>query len=308
VSGKFREIEISRLREDPHRSKREIDRVLVAALKESTSSDCGQLQPIIVRHNKYDKRYYWVIAGMHRLTAALQAGDKKIMCKVLAKCSDEQAKEISLRENLDRGLNDADERRARAELAAMLGKRERNQRYLQEQSDLRCGRGRPPSPERVGMRKAAEVAGVTERTIERDVTYMSKLCPEAKRAVLNDEINTKDADKLTRLPPEKQVEQLKIMRKPQVLEDVQEDPRVGRFIELVNALTKVESKHLFRFVKSLDTAPPDFFSGIEERELIRLARFVKAMRSLLAEIPKDLKAKLEAAVSLVASDQEVTAS
>jgi len=308
VNGKFQEIEVPRLREDPHRSKRVIDRALVTVLKESTSSDCGQLQPIIVRHNKYDKRYFWVIAGMHRLTAAIQAGDKKIMCRVLAKCSDEQAKEISLRENLDRGLNDADERRARAELAEMLGKRERDRRYLEEQSDLRCGRGRPPSPERVGMRKAAEVAGVTERTVERDVTYMSKLCPEAKRAVLNDEINTKDADKLTRLPPEKQLEQLKIMRKPQVLEDVQEDPRVGKFIELVSALTKVESKHIFRFVRSLDSAPPDFFSGIEERELIRLARFVKAMRSLLAEIPKDLRVKLEAAASSVPGDQEAKAS
>jgi len=60
----------------------------------------GLLHPITVRVSGYDK--YTVIAGQRRFKAVCRLGFKTIQCNIIQVNSDQQAKEISLSENLQR--------------------------------------------------------------------------------------------------------------------------------------------------------------------------------------------------------------
>lgn len=179
----FRRIKIGELRLDPIRGKEVQDDALVKTLDESFAS-VSMLQPPVVRKVPKGKgRGYWVICGGRRFRAAKKDGSRRsIVCRVVV-CDDEMAREMFLRENIERSHLSVEERMARRdELTQAIASRERADRV---------------APGRAfHLKNAAKAAGVCTRTIERDDRFRDQLIPEALTALHRRRIGVRQAEEL----------------------------------------------------------------------------------------------------------------
>ena len=112
-SGNLKEIEVTKIRENPNNPRTRIDSVedLKASIKAS-----GLLCPIAVR---WKDGYYEVVAGSRRYRACREIGLKKIPCNVLPQIGDDMAYELATAENIVReNMTAVDEANAVAKLFA----------------------------------------------------------------------------------------------------------------------------------------------------------------------------------------------
>lgn len=112
-SGNLKEIEVTKIRENPNNPRTRIDSVedLKASIKAS-----GLLCPIAVR---WKDGYYEVVAGSRRYRACREIGLKTIPCNVLPQIGDDMAYELATAENIVReNMTAVDEANAVAKLFA----------------------------------------------------------------------------------------------------------------------------------------------------------------------------------------------
>lgn len=112
-SGNLKEIEVTKIRDNPNNPRTRIDSVedLKASIKAS-----GLLCPIAVR---WKDGYYEVVAGSRRYRACREIGLKTISCNVLPQIGDDMAYELATAENIVReNMTAVDEANAVAKLFA----------------------------------------------------------------------------------------------------------------------------------------------------------------------------------------------
>jgi len=196
----YKEIKLGILRPHPIRGKDAlVDKPVVDALVDSIE-DVGMLHaPIVCKAPRKKWRGYWFITGGNRIAAALKDRSRgKIMCRVV-KCDDEEAREILLRENLDRSHLSSEQQSAmRQELAQVIENRE--------------GAGKVALGKAEHVANVAKATGFSERTIERDERFREQLSPGALKALHRREITVKDAEDLCRMSEEHQEEELADIR------------------------------------------------------------------------------------------------
>jgi len=192
---KFKEIPVGILRPDPVRGEDAMDEQVTTTLAGSME-DVGMLHPPIVRKPPRKKwRGYWFITGGKRIAAAkMDRTRKTITCRVVA-CTDQEAKEIFLCENLHRSHMSSEQQFAmREELDAVIEGRERA--------------GKIPFGKTHHNANVARAAGVSERTIERDERFREKLSPVVREALRRREITVKQAEEFCRYSEEHQEDEL----------------------------------------------------------------------------------------------------
>ena len=193
-------IKLGILRAHPVRGKDAfVDKPVVDALVDSIE-DVGMLHaPIVCKAQGKTWRGYWFITGGKRIAAARKDPTRgTIMCRVV-KCDDEEAREIFLRENLDRShLSKEQQSALRQELAQVIENRE--------------GAGKVALGKTEHHANVAKATGYSERTIERDERFRDQLSPGALEALHRREISVKDAEQLCRYSEEHQEEELAEIR------------------------------------------------------------------------------------------------
>ena len=178
-----KEIKIGELHLDPIRGPEVLDDALVETLAKSFDSVSMLQLPVVRKIPRGQGRGYWVISGWHRWKAARKDQDRSsLKCRVVV-CDDEMAREIFLRENLERSHLPVEERMARRqELTGAIASREQAERF---------------APGRAfHLKNAARATGVSTRTIERDDRFIEQLIPDALDALRQRRISVRQAEEL----------------------------------------------------------------------------------------------------------------
>ena len=277
MRGTTKKIELSRIEEDPQHFRRAIEPSQITVIAKSMGN-VGQINPVTVR--LLANGNYGAIAGMGRVIAARENGETTILAIVLEDCTDSQAKQLSLRENLDRSLSDDDEKRARAELAMLLTKMELERRTLDQGGGAPSRkRGRPVSPSGEGKRRAAAETGVTVRTIENAIRSNKERTPKTVATGAAPKIDTADAEKLDNADDE----------------EFGEEGMLRAFDKLAHAVDRVRRQHLEPFVANIGEAKPAILARIELMDIEPLLSFREAWNRLIAALPPELAQKLKRA-------------
>lgn len=163
-------------------------------------AEVGLLNPITVDQD------YILIAGLHRLEAVKQLGWAEIECTVTS-LEGLQAELAEIDENIIRcdfsSMESNDLLLRRKELYETLhpetqhGKRNGQTSKNEDSSFL------APKP---FTQDTAEKLGVSRRTVEKKIKIARDLTPETKKIVVENNIGSESALKLSRLPPEQQQE------------------------------------------------------------------------------------------------------
>ena len=98
VADSLQAVPVARLQPGKYQPRSRMDQVALAELAASIRAQ-GLMQPILVRPVNDD--HYEIIAGERRWRAAQQVGLNVVPCRILLTCSDAQALQIALIENLE---------------------------------------------------------------------------------------------------------------------------------------------------------------------------------------------------------------
>jgi ParB family transcriptional regulator, chromosome partitioning protein len=132
-SSEYKQIAIDKLMRGQYQPRQQFDDVQLLELAKAIESTKGLLQPIIVRELTADK--YEIIAGERRWRAAMLAGLDSVSC-IVRQCSDQEALEIAIIENISRcDLNPIEEAHAYQRLMNEF-------RYTHEQIAKSVGKSR----------------------------------------------------------------------------------------------------------------------------------------------------------------------
>ncbi len=277
MRGTTKKIELSQIEEDPQHFRREIEQSQITVIAKSLGN-VGLINPVTVR--LLANGNYGVIAGMGRVIAARENGETTILAIVLEDCTDSQAKQLSLRENLDRSLSDDDKKRARAELAELLTKIELERRTLDQGGGAPSRkRGRPVSPSGEGKRRAAAETGVTVRTIENAIRSTKKRTPKTVATGAAPKIDTADAEKLDNAGGDESVD----------------DSAYQRFTKLASVFDRIRRQHLDPLIEIIAKAGPGALAAVEPKSVELLLEFVRSWKRLVAAVAPELRDKLRPA-------------
>lgn len=149
-------------------------------------TDFGRTTPIIVRPHPSSADRYILVAGMHRLDGARQAGKSEIDAEI-RDMTDDEARRVEIAENAYRyDLSALDRMRSFAELAE-----------LWEKEHTKNPGGRPSKDDKknsgqVGQgfvhrfsEEARLLTGISERAIRRDIAIARALDPQAVKLLAN---------------------------------------------------------------------------------------------------------------------------
>ena len=229
------------------------------------------IHPVLVRYLPGDTNHFGIIAGAARVAAARASGAKTIECKVVKRCTDEMAEQISLRENIDRHLSKEDERRSRAALAKFLiGKEEAALASAPENGGKRPG-GRPRSLESRAIKKAAALKGVSEKTIKRSMRPLMLAPIESTATDANGESSA---------------------AAPGETNEVKNVDKAGRgiveeFGKFVRALDQFREKYLIPLLVRLPNASAEDLADVDTADVDHVMSFMAAMRKLRSLLPNE---------------------
>lgn len=207
-------VEIPCTRIMPGQRLREIDPAWVTLLSVSIAN-LGLLEPILVRPHfaaTDENQLYMLVAGAHRLEAAMLAGLETVPCHVSDMGVDE-ARLAEIDENLMRQELNALDR------AVFLA--ERKEVYERLNPQTKNGGNRKGDEVRSQTlrtdrftRDAAEKCGLSERTIQDAVALAKALPPEVRAAVQGTDLakNAAQLKALAKQPPADRLEILRIMK------------------------------------------------------------------------------------------------
>jgi len=171
----------------------------------SSIDSVGMLHPIIVRKKG---QMYEYLAGERRYLACKSRGEKVIRCTVV-KCSDSQAREMSLVENLKTKRPDSDEWKAGVkELYEIETKSVRKAPAVNKSEQLK--RGRPREEKTVVVERVAKKVGASPRTVKRALS-IEKLTPTARVQFERGRITHTQAEILSSMSKDDQWAQLSHM-------------------------------------------------------------------------------------------------
>ncbi len=160
-------------------------------------AEFGVIQPILVRQRADGA--YELLAGEHRLRAALMAGLPEIPALVLD-VDDTDAELVGLEENL---------RRYQPDQEWMVGLARWTELHELKHGESQAGRRkRTTAPRQNPVREAAERFGLSERAVEQAVAKAMKLAPPAREAWGQKRVTDQQADDLAALPHDEQVKSL----------------------------------------------------------------------------------------------------
>ncbi|MEQ8585124.1 MAG: ParB N-terminal domain-containing protein [Thalassobaculaceae bacterium] len=160
----------------------------------------GQCQPIVLRPGARPD-LYWLVAGEHRLEAAKLNGGETVFAEI-RECTDEEAKQIEVDENLIRNQMSV--------LEISVALHADKERYLalfpDTKNGAKGGRGAQQfENDKLSFSKTkADKTGLSRRTIERFSKIGESLTPELRNALSAHPIADNQAQllKLAKLPPE----------------------------------------------------------------------------------------------------------
>ena len=221
----------------------------------------GQLNPITVRPVGKAGHTFELLAGRRRLEAMKKTGHKEIEVKVV-RCSDEEARIMSLAENLhtekpnskewadgfkelvdlteSRLTREQKKRRSRTSQTTTSGKGQGKQ-TTPEFPDGTAGkskRGRPTTPKQDAIREASQKSGVSEREGRRQYKRAADLIPSAKAAWDKGKITNEQADTLANMTKTSQRRQLSRM-----VSETNKATRSRRQEETASKATKSEAEN-----------------------------------------------------------------
>ena len=269
MASDIRKIPISRLVEDTHHYHREMPGEQLARLQMSMRA-IGVLHPVIVRRLPGRKARYAVVAGWGRVLAAKSNGESTIECKTIKNCGDELADRISFEENFARFTIDENDDYCRTAVAKYYVEKEVKALAAMPTNTVKRARGRPASPERAGIKKAAEFMKVSTKTIERSVKKAQTAATNNDTAEENGESTIAELGESKALA---KVEQARI--------DV-----VQEFAQFVRALDRFRKQHLLPLVVRLPNASTDELADVNSADIDHLTSFIAAMQKLRSCLPE----------------------
>jgi len=228
----------------------------------------GVINPVTVRRYPLLGNYYGVMSGWRRVQAAMKNGDLEIECKVMRNCSNELAKEIALRANIDCWLSKDEEEQSILDLFKFHTEKERELRGQQPDGVGTRGPGRPTNRDIAAIRKTAADSKRSERTVKRVLDRAETATPETMHTGA---ITKADTDELTNPAGDASA-------KNDVAQEV---------AALVRAIKPVSKKHLDPLLERTAGAGPEVLAEIEASDIEHLIAFKTSVDMLLHRIGRD---------------------
>lgn len=251
------------------------------------------LHNVVVRALPGGRGAFEIIAGHRRVAAARRKGLAQIEAKVI-QVDDLTAEQLALEENVRRQAL-PDEPTALARLLEIYEQQRPTKRGGDRHSkEFRSNR--QAAELRSGAARVAALTGQSERDVRRKIKIGQLAIPKVKRALTENRIGILDAEKLARLPPRRQHQQLSELVKHKG-EAKSETWRIADALGYAG-------DHLARLKPgSLDNAAAAELSGLTTnvsealRRATRRARGSRARRSRSTKAPTKPKGRIADAVS-----------
>ena len=276
LKWEIKDIPLGQLEIDEQHFEREVKQAEVEAMAESLKELGGVIHPLTVRPIMGKPGHFGIISGRERFEAAQLIGLETLSCRVLEDCSNEQARKISIHENLKRSsVSPKSRKEAIAELVELTKAELLRQGPELEPSVVPGGkRGPKPTLEATAKKVAAAKAGVTTRFVQIAVKDSKRLSPKAAASSAAGEMDATDT-KHTSSPTG---------RAP-VTDDVAQ-----RFARIAGKAARFR-RDIDIFVESIADGGTDVLANVDLNDVGLLFSLVPSWKRLMASIPKDLKRK-----------------
>jgi Predicted transcriptional regulators len=288
IKWEIENIPLDQLEIDEQHFEREVKQAEIEVMAESMRELGGVIHPLTVRPIMGKPGHFGIISGRERFQAAQLIGLKTLSCRVHEDCSDEQARKISIHENLTRSSLTPDERnRGLAELVKIHEAEQLQQRKeLGPTAAPSKKRGRPIN---AAVRKAAAEAKVSTRTVQIAVKADRE---RTRKTMAGSTAAEMDTTKTVTSPATKD---------PAGDNAEQGFKRIARKADHF----RVE---IDTFLKSIGDSAPDVLANVDLHDVALLFLLVPVWKTLFTRIPKDLrlKAKRELVVAHTPPTAEVS--
>ncbi len=236
----------------------------------------GVIHPLTVRPIPKKPGRFAIISGRDRSEAAKLIGRKKLSCRIVENCSDDQARMISIYENVTRSSVSATEKKqGLAELVVLTKADLRLHPEELEPSGVPSGKPGPkPTLDATAVKIAAEKAGVSKRYVQMAVKEAKENTsePVAQGAVGERE------PKATEQPSGTHAE------------EPVKDNAEQRFTKIAGEADRFR-KHIDTFLKSIADGGPDVLAKVDLDHVFLIFLLVPVWKRLFLRIPKDLRLK-----------------